>query len=560
MSSLYRKYRPKSWAEVIGQNHIVRTLINQISSGNVGHAYLFTGTRGTGKTSSAKIFAKAINCTDNQKGEACGKCLSCIALSDPASVDIVEMDAASNNGVDEIRELRESVQYLPVSCKYKVYIVDEVHMLSISAFNALLKTLEEPPAHVVFILATTEVHKLPRTILSRCTRFDFRLVSKTELQEFLQRIFKKEGYEFETSATELIALHAEGSVRDALSLADMCRSFAPKKLTYEATCEVLGTSGFATLLSLSEALISGNTSAVLELSNELSERGKSVSSVNKELCDFFSKLISIKNIKDYRSAFNNEEHSKALELASSTDNYRLGRIMEILALTENQLRYSTQQKIIFDAFLIKATELKTENSLEAVLSRLSALETAHSAQRTAHNEGNILNNSTTNHQSPITNHQPPTTNHQPPITNHQPPTTNHQSSLASRYKPVQEEAPVFATADEADDYNAKNASINLAGMLITKLRHDKHTHLYQSLRNEENISINGKALVFTPSTAGAVGALSDSSNLKILNLAIKELMGNDFSVEANIPKIASADDYALLNGLFGDKLIDKNKK
>ncbi|MBP3582028.1 MAG: DNA polymerase III subunit gamma/tau, partial [Clostridia bacterium] len=213
--ALYRKYRPRTFEEVIGQDHIVKTLVNQIKLDKISHAYLFTGSRGTGKTSTAKIFAKAINCADSKNGSPCGKCEVCKSL-DGANIDVLEIDAASNNGVDEIRDLREKVKYPPVVGKYKVYIIDEVHMLSTSAFNALLKTLEEPPAHTVFILATTEVHKLPATILSRCLRFDYKLVSLEDLSNLLKSILKAENVTFDEQAINIIARAGEGSVRDTL--------------------------------------------------------------------------------------------------------------------------------------------------------------------------------------------------------------------------------------------------------------------------------------------------------------------------------------------------------
>ena len=220
--ALYRKYRSRTFEEIVGQKHITQSLINQINNNQVGHAYLFTGTRGTGKTSIAKIFARAINCMKPVKGSPCGKCDACKALGDNVNVDILEIDAASNNRVDEIRDLRERVKYPPVVGKYKVYIIDEVHMLTDSAFNALLKTLEEPPEYVVFILATTEVHKLPATILSRCMRFDFKLLSQKELEDHVKYVFKDSGIKYEDEAISIIATLGAGSVRDTLSIADMC--------------------------------------------------------------------------------------------------------------------------------------------------------------------------------------------------------------------------------------------------------------------------------------------------------------------------------------------------
>ena len=239
--ALYREFRPKSFDEMIGQDYIIKTLKNQILMNRVTHAYLFCGPRGTGKTSTAKIFAKAVNCTHTNDGNPCDKCAECVALTD-ANTDIVEIDAASNNRVEEIRDLREKVAFPPMIGKYKVYIIDEVHMLTDSAFNALLKTLEEPPKHVIFILATTEIHKLPATILSRCTRFDFKLLPQQTLVDHLKNIFDKKGIKYDDKSLHLIARAGEGSVRDMLSIADSVASFCDYNLTCDKTEEVLGLS------------------------------------------------------------------------------------------------------------------------------------------------------------------------------------------------------------------------------------------------------------------------------------------------------------------------------
>ncbi|MBQ7643388.1 MAG: DNA polymerase III subunit gamma/tau, partial [Clostridia bacterium] len=238
--ALYRRYRPSGFDGLIGQEHIVKTLVNQIKTDRVGHAYLFCGARGTGKTSAAKIFARAINCLSPVNGSPCGKCEVCKALSDGANLDILEMDAASNNKVENVREIRDKIQYPPVAGRYKVYIIDEVHMLTTEAFNALLKTLEEPPAHAVFILATTEVHKLPSTILSRCMRFDFRLIPTKKIAELIAGIYDENGKEYDREAITAIAAAGAGSIRDALSVADICISYGEGKLTYRDVLEVLG--------------------------------------------------------------------------------------------------------------------------------------------------------------------------------------------------------------------------------------------------------------------------------------------------------------------------------
>ncbi|NLT18991.1 MAG: DNA polymerase III subunit tau [Firmicutes bacterium ADurb.Bin080] len=372
--SLYRKYRPDSWEKVIGQKHIVTTLINQIKSDRLTHAYLFTGTRGTGKTSSAKIFAKALNCLNPQNGSPCNKCEVCLALSAENNLDVVEMDAASNNSVDDIRELREKIQYPPTIAKYKVYIIDEVHMLSGSAFNALLKTLEEPPSHAIFILATTEVNKLPQTILSRCMRFDFRLVSVAELSTHLASIFDLENYKYDKKAIEQIAIHGQGSVRDTLSLADMCMSYSPDKLKYEDVLEILGSSDNSVLFSVAESLLSGNIGKMLEITSTVYARGKGIEIFNRELSSYFRELIAIKNIEGYISSLSSTEQQQGYKLVRDVDNYRLARILEILALAENSVRYSSQQKIVFDANLVKAAEIYTDKSNEGYLSRITTLE------------------------------------------------------------------------------------------------------------------------------------------------------------------------------------------
>ncbi|MDR3185892.1 MAG: DNA polymerase III subunit gamma/tau [Christensenellaceae bacterium] len=372
--SLYRKYRPQDWKGVIGQDHIVKTLINQIKNNSVSHAYLFTGTRGTGKTSSAKIFARAINCKSPINGSPCGECTACKVLSNPTNTDIIEMDAASNNGVDEIRDLKESVQYTPTIGRYKVYIVDEVHMLSTAAFNALLKTLEEPPEHVVFILATTEVHKLPQTILSRCMRFDFRFVARAELNNYLNKIFKSESYKCDPKASMLIAEHGAGSVRDMLSIADMCMSYAPEGLKYEDTLSLLGVSDFDSLFDLAEAILDADFGKALNISRQFAEHGKSVSVTIRELASFFNDMIAVKNIKGYSASFLNDDYVKVSKLAEKFDNLKISRASDIFSILDGQIRYNTQPQIIFDAAIIRAAELRTDHTPDALLSRMTILE------------------------------------------------------------------------------------------------------------------------------------------------------------------------------------------
>ena len=274
--ALYREFRPTTFKQVIGQNHITRTLSNQVKNGELTHAYLFTGTRGTGKTSCAKIFSKAINCLSPEDGSPCGKCSVCEALNLP-NTDVLEIDAASNNRVDEIRDLRERVKYPPTIARKKVYIIDEVHMLTESAFNALLKTLEEPPEYVVFILATTEVHKLPATILSRCTRFDFRLLTTDELVNHLKGVFEQKGIICDENSLYLIATQGAGSVRDTLSIADSVSAFCEKNITYDKCLEVLGLTSNEGITKLVNSIINNDVKGIFGEVRNILNRGKNIS-------------------------------------------------------------------------------------------------------------------------------------------------------------------------------------------------------------------------------------------------------------------------------------------
>ncbi len=372
-TSIYRRFRPTTFDDVIGQNHIVRTLTNIIKSGKIGHAYLFTGTRGTGKTSCAKIFARAVNCLSPKNGSPCGECEVCKKLAESSGVDVIEIDAASNNGVDEIRTLKENVMYRPSIGKYKVYIIDEVHMLSASAFNALLKTLEEPPEHIVFILATTEVQKLPQTILSRCIRFDFRLIETEELIKLLKRIYGELGVGYDERALVKIAVCGEGSVRDTLSVADMCMSYCGDYIGYEDALEVLCATDFSTLDSLAGAILDGNVGKSLDESDRLLRMGRVT--LGRDLANYYNELITVKNVPNYKPKTMTKEEFEALKnRADKYSTYRISRVMEIMAGMENQLRFASQPRILMEANIIKSCELITETSADGMVGRIRDLE------------------------------------------------------------------------------------------------------------------------------------------------------------------------------------------
>ena len=354
--ALYRTYRPKTFDEVIGQEHITKTLQNQIMNGHIGHAYLFTGTRGTGKTSVAKIFARAVNCLDPQNGSPCGRCANCLKLQNDNDINVIEMDAASNNKVDDVREIREKVKFMPVDVKYKVYIIDEVHMLTDSAFNALLKTLEEPPKHIIFILATTEVHKLPQTILSRCVRFDFRLVSVKELMAHLEKIFKKEKIECDEESLKLIATAGEGSVRDTLSIADSIASYCQGKITKEETLKILGTTDYLLNVEFFNCLKEREVGKMLALIDKMEKEGKNLAVFAKDISKHARNLLVVKTCENANEILSLPDDAYALfeEQAKLFDEKDLIRYMQVFSSAENELRYTLSVRLLLETTCLTA--------------------------------------------------------------------------------------------------------------------------------------------------------------------------------------------------------------
>lgn len=354
--ALYRKYRPTTFEEVVGQEHITKALAHQIASGKLAHAYLFTGSRGIGKTSVARILAKAVNCLDNQNGSPCGKCASCLRLEKEADINVIEIDAASNNRVDDVRELREKVKFLPINAKYKVYIIDEVHMLTDNAFNALLKTLEEPPSHVIFILATTEVHKLPATILSRCIRFDFRLLSIENLTKILSNVLTSEGIKYEKEALKMIAQSGEGSVRDTLSIADCVVAYCDGEITKDDVIKVLGTTDYDLLIEYFDFLKDKNIGGMLSFVQELDRKGKNLAVFVKDLAKHARDLLICQTTKDPNNILNlpSEVYDKYMIQAKSIDENRLLDFMQVFVSAENELRYTLSPRLLLESLSIDA--------------------------------------------------------------------------------------------------------------------------------------------------------------------------------------------------------------
>lgn len=374
---LYRKYRPRVFADVYGQDHVTSTLKNEIKEGRISHAYLFTGSRGTGKTTCAKILAKAVNCPNAVDGEPCNACEICKGLDSGTIYDVVEIDAASNNGVDNIRDLREEVNYTPTRGKYRVYIIDEVHMLSTGAFNALLKTLEEPPAHVIFILATTEVHKLPATILSRCQRFDFKRIQPETMAVRLQQVAGLEGMELAPDAATLIARIADGALRDGLSILDQCAGRS-KQITAQLVSEVAGLAGREALYRLSDAVLARDSSAAVEELAQLHENSYDMERLCVEMINHFRNFMMVKTVKKSRELIicTDDEYKHIEESAGQFTLAQILRGLDLFQSTLVKIKGGATPRIEMEMTFIRLCEPKLETDSDAINQRLSALERA----------------------------------------------------------------------------------------------------------------------------------------------------------------------------------------
>lgn len=375
--ALYRKFRPAEFEDVKGQDPIVETLKNQITADRVGHAYLFCGTRGTGKTTIAKIFAKAVNCENPVDGSPCGVCKSCRTIASGASMNVIEIDAASNNGVDNIREIVDEVSYSPAEGKYKVYIIDEVHMLSMGAFNALLKTLEEPPEYVIFILATTEVHKIPITILSRCQRYDFKRIGVDTISDRLSELMEKEQIQAEPKALRYIAKTADGSLRDALSLLDQCIAFHfGKELTYDMVLDVLGAVDNEVFSRLLRHMIDQDVLGCISLLEEIVIKGRELTQFVSDYTWYLRNLLLVKSCGDAEEVLDiSSEHLKLLkEEADMTDQNAIMRFIRIFSELSGQIRYASAKRVMIEMAMIKACRPSMEKDQESLLERIRTLE------------------------------------------------------------------------------------------------------------------------------------------------------------------------------------------
>ena len=503
--ALYRVYRPKNFSDVIGQEHIVRTLKNQIENNNVGHAYLFCGTRGTGKTSTAKIFSRAVNCTNLHNDEPCNECENCREILEDKTMDVVEIDAASNNSVDDIRELRENVKYSPAKAKYKVYIIDEVHMLSQGAFNALLKTLEEPPSYVIFILATTEPHKIPATILSRCQRFDFKRVTVKDISSRMRYICEKEGIEADEKALNLIARNSQGALRDALSILDQCISFEGNKISYNDVIELLGSVNIEQLFDLAESIIKEDTRKSLQILNDFIIWGKDVRNLVNDLIDHFRNLMVCKISNDLDEIISLPEETIDLlkQQAETIDTNNLIRILNILSETQDGMKISSNPRVLMEVTMMKIAQPMFDESKEALIKRIENLEQKIES-------GNIKVNHISTNQT----------------------VDNFNENNQQNNNTVEKQE------DENIEYeNLKGDDIKLVEKswkkILQKMKEDKNQVIRALLQDVDSFNISEDTLyiIFTDNYSFAKSRLDSPATIQYVEKVIREVLNRSFSVK-----------------------------
>ena len=503
--ALYRVYRPKNFNDVIGQEHIVRTLKNQIENNNVGHAYLFCGTRGTGKTSTAKIFSRAVNCTNLHNDEPCNECENCREILEDKTMDVVEIDAASNNSVDDIRELRENVKYSPAKAKYKVYIIDEVHMLSQGAFNALLKTLEEPPSYVIFILATTEPHKIPATILSRCQRFDFKRVTVKDISSRMRYICEKEGIEADEKALNLIARNSQGALRDALSILDQCISFEGNKISYNDVIELLGSVNIEQLFDLAESIIKEDTRKSLQILNDFIIWGKDVRNLVNDLIDHFRNLMVCKISNDLDEIISLPEETIDLlkQQAETIDTNNLIRILNILSEAQDGMKISSNPRVLMEVTMMKIAQPMFDESKEALIKRIENLEQKIES-------GNIKVNHISTNQT----------------------VDNFNENNQQNNNTVEKQE------DENIEYeNLKGDDIKLVEKswkkILQKMKEDKNQVIRALLQDVDSFNISEDTLyiIFTDNYSFAKSRLDSPVTIQYVEKVIREVLNRSFSVK-----------------------------
>ncbi|NLZ52232.1 MAG: DNA polymerase III subunit gamma/tau [Thermoanaerobacteraceae bacterium] len=545
--ALYRKYRPKSFDDIVGQDAIVTTLKNQLSSGKIGHAYLFCGMRGTGKTSTARVFAKALNCEKGPTQNPCNSCASCIAISNGSMMDVIEMDAASNRGIDDIRDLREKVNFAPSEGRYKIYIIDEVHMLTTEAFNALLKTLEEPPQYVVFILATTEPNKLPQTILSRCMRFDFTRISTAQIVTRLREIAMDSGIEVEDKALAQIARSSQGSVRDALSLLDKAIAYSEGKLSYDETLTLLGAVSHEVFYDISQAVLQCSSAAVLEILDQVAKQGKDLFRFMDDLLEHFRNLLMVcinadRNLIDVID----EDYVKLQQTSQGYSKEKLLSIIGILKDAANDVKWSSQPRIIVEAALVKLTLLDLWEKEEGYISRIQHLEEQVAALQKQLESININQPilKSPDQSNSIKQENVPSPRENASLTK----PANHQNMTLIENKDVPE--------NQTEPQKPKKQTTNADDTNVTRLLQKDWPKVLESLSSQRKMT-----LLSTLKAGGVVPAKVDQSKLYLLNNggAVYEeiILAEKHTIEEIIKQVSNVD--ITIKGFISEESISQDE-
>lgn len=619
--ALYRRFRPQNFDDLLGQDALVNTLKGQVMTERINHAYLFCGPRGIGKTTAARILAKAINCQNPQNGNFCGECSACLALNNQSNFDIVEIDAASNNGVDNIRDLRENIKFMPAAGKYRVYIIDEVHMLSISAFNALLKTLEEPPAHIVFIMATTEPNKLPITVLSRCQRFDFNRFKASDIIKLLKKVAKEAEIKIEDKAIESIARASEGGARDALSLLDQCSAFTEGEITAENVSTILGSANRLMYFALADSILTQDTARALRGFNKMLDDGCNTLSVARDLMSHFRDLFIAKHVKDVADtlAVDDVMASRLAAQAAKLSEGTLIRCIELFSTLESDLRYASHPRVFIELAIAKACRSEKDNSYESVLERIEKIENALSSgafQQTAHSD--VTDESTkkkaeieitdTQETAAIQEDYPPFDG--PPPEEEEFNTSSMEDDVymqfgessaeqaGEEYFPYKDEEPKQSVkktkakiSEEKAEEKPEDSNVSLMNEInkLTKpkeekpakkknsnaatgnakelwkrtidiLKRQKKMGIVTAMRKGEPKSIDGEVLliIYDPNLAG-LERVEEASNLRMINEALTEAAGDTMHVKIQ-HKVLNEEEIGFLEDIskFPKDLINKN--
>lgn len=552
--AIYRKFRPKTFDDVLGQEHVTRTLKNQILTDNIAHAYLFSGIRGTGKTSTAKIFSRAVNCINNHDGNPCNECEICKSTLDETNMDVIEMDAASNNGVEDIRELRDKVKFLPVKSKFKVYIIDEVHMLSKGAFNALLKTLEEPPEHLLFILATTEPQKIPATILSRCQRFDLKRIKSSVIVENMIKICNELGIEYEEKALKLIAANSEGAMRDAQSILDRCMSFNEDKIDYDTVINLLGTVNYQVVLQAADSIMERDIKKTMVLVDDILNMGKEITIFLDELIICFRNMLIIKttNSTDNIMRISEEEAQELKKTSNKVSVDAIVNIIEELSTAQLECKRALNPRVLLETKIIKMLNNVNNSNIDELINRIEEL------------ENNIKNNSfvpAKQTKAPVKRNMATETEKATVNQARLPERTELEHSAKREVSEPIKEVSFENKSDEA----IYNSIINGWQAILKKVR-TENAGLQAIIRESKLYEVVNKKAVFEfdPKFTFHINAANQPKNKQKFKEIISSFVNDDCEVEfiikkeekSNKPKQTIEDVYEDLKNEFGEEIVE----